>query len=139
MVQALSIRRILLLTLLLVSLLPATLLTVLAFSQSRAAMLTEIEDGVLRSAASVSEDVDNLLLERMLNASTWNHLEVMQDLRLHDLDKRLSGFLAEMKHRHGDLYLDLHATDPQGQPLGPGQPAVFPGDEQGRDRGRDAV
>lgn len=123
MVQALSIRRILLLSLLLASLLPATLLTVLAFSQSRAAMLMEIEDGVLRSAASVSADVDKLLLERMLNASTWNHLEVMQDLRLHDVDKRLSGFLAEMKRRHSGLYLDLHAVDTLGHVVSSSDPA----------------
>lgn len=120
-----SIRRILLLTLLLVSLLPAALLTGLAFSRTRAAMLAEIEDGVLRSAVSVSEDVDKLVFERMLNASTWNHLEVMQDLRLHDLDKRLSGFLAEMKHRHGDLYLDLHATDTQGHIVSSSNPALL--------------
>lgn len=125
MVKTLSIRRILLLSLLLASLLPATLLTVLAFSQSRAAMLTEIEDGVLRSAASVSEDVDKLLLERMLNASTWNHLEVMQDLRLHDVDKRLSGFLAEMKRRHGGLYLDLHAVSPSGHVISSSDPGLL--------------
>lgn len=120
-----TIRRILLLTLLLVSLLPATLLTGLAFSRTRAAMLAEIEDSVLRSAGAVSEDVDQLLFERMLNASTWNHLEVMQDLRLHDVDKRLSGFLAEMKHRHGDLYLDLHATNPQGHIVASSNPALL--------------
>ncbi|MEQ1438419.1 ATP-binding protein [Fontimonas sp. SYSU GA230001] len=123
--QALSIRRILLLSLLLVSLLPTTLLTVLAFSQSRAAMLTEIEDGVRRSAAAVSEDVDTLLLERMLNASTWNHLEVMQDLRLHDVDKRLSGFLAEMKRRHNGFYLDLHAVGPDGHVISSSNPALL--------------
>ncbi len=118
-----SIRRILLLTLLLVSLLPATLLTALAFNRTRAAMLAEIEDGVLRSAASVSADIDKLLRERLLNASTWNHLEVMQDLRLHDVDKRLSNFLAEIKRRHGDLYLDLHAVDPRGHVVASSAPA----------------
>ncbi|MEW6167974.1 MAG: ATP-binding protein [Pseudomonadota bacterium] len=118
-----SIRRILLLTLLLVSLLPAALLTGLAFNRTRAAMLAEIKDGVLRSAASVSADIDGLLLERMLNASTWNHLEVMQDLRLHDVDKRLSGFLAEMKRRHGGLYLELHAVDTRGHVVASSDPA----------------
>lgn len=120
-----SIRRILLLTLLLVSLLPAALLTGLAFSRTRAAMLAEIEDSVLRSAGSVSEDVDQLVFERMLNASTWNHLEVMQDLRLHDVDKRLSGFLAEMKSRHGDLYLDLHATNEHGHIVASSNPTLL--------------
>lgn len=71
-------------------------------------MLDEITLGIRRSAASVSADVDKVLLERLLNASTWNHLEVMQDLRLGDLDKRLSNFLSEMKRRYDGVYLDLH-------------------------------
>ena len=32
-------------------------------------------------------DVDKVVYERLLNATTWNHLEVMQDLRLDDVDK----------------------------------------------------
>ncbi|MGQ0619319.1 MAG: two-component system sensor histidine kinase NtrB [Panacagrimonas sp.] len=118
-----TIRRILLLAFLLVSLVPATVLTLLAFDRSHAAMQTEIEQAVLRSAASVSSDVDKLLFERMLNATTWNHLEVMQDLRLDDVDKRLSGFLAEMKHRYGGVYLDLHALDPRGRVVASSNPA----------------
>lgn len=109
-----TIRRILLLAFLLVSLVPASLLTLLAFENTRAAMLGEIEQGVRRSATSVSADVDRLLFERLLNATTWNHLEVMQDLRLDDVDKRLSIFLAEMKRRYGGVYRDLHAITPQG-------------------------
>jgi len=110
-----TIRRILLIAFLLVSLLPAALLTALAFDRTRAAMLAEIEQGVMRSALAVSADVDKVLFERLLNATTWNHLEVMQDLRLDDVDKRLSNFLAEMKRRYGGIYLDLHALDPAGR------------------------
>lgn len=110
-----TIRRILLLAFLLVSLLPATLLTVLAFNRTRAAMLGEIEQGVMRSADALSADIDKLLFERLLNATTWNHLEVMQDLRLDDVDKRLSAFLAEMKYRYGGIYLDLHGVDRGGR------------------------
>ncbi|SFF59815.1 Signal transduction histidine kinase [Fontimonas thermophila] len=120
-----SIRRILLLTLLLVSLLPATLLTALAFGRTRAAMLAEIESGVLRSAAAIAEDVERLILERVFDASTWNHLEVMQDLRLNDVDKRLSAFLAEMKRRHGGLYLGLHASAPDGRIVASSEPALL--------------
>lgn len=89
------------------------MLTVTSFQRTRAAMLAEIELGIRRSAASVSADVDKVLYERLLNASTWNHLEVMQDLRLGDVDKRLSNFLSEMKQRYGGIYRDLHALSPQ--------------------------
>lgn len=117
-----TIRRILLLAFLGVSLVPALLLTVLAFDSTRRAMLEEIEQGVRRSAAAVSADVDKALYERLLNATTWNHLEVMQDLRLDDVDKRLSQFLAEMKRRYGDVYLDLHAVNPQGRVVASSDP-----------------
>ncbi|MGQ0697623.1 MAG: sensor histidine kinase [Panacagrimonas sp.] len=110
-----TIRRILLLSFLLVSLVPATVLTLLAFDRARAAMQGEIEQSVQRSAASVSSDVDELLFERMLNLTIWTHLEVIQDLRLDDVDKRLSAFLAEMKRRYGSVYLDLHAVDRTGR------------------------
>lgn len=110
-----TIRRLLLSAFLLVSLLPATALTLLAFERSRSALLGEIETGVRRSAGALSADVDRLFAERLLNATTWNHLEVMQDLRINDVDKRLSSFLAEMKHRYGGLYRDLLAVDLQGR------------------------
>lgn len=110
-----TIRRILLLAFLLVSLLPAAALTRLAFDRSRAAMLGEIEQGVMRSTVAVSAEADKLLYERLLNATTWNHLEVMQDLRIDDVDKRLSSFLAEMKLRYGGTYRALHALDASGR------------------------
>lgn len=118
-----TIRRILLLSFLVVGLVPATVLTVLAFNRTRTAMQAEIEQGVLRSASAVSADVDKLIYERLLNATTWNHLEVMQDLRLNDVDKRLSVFLGEMKRRYGGVYLALHATDVQGRVLASSEPA----------------
>lgn len=121
--RGVTIRRILLLAFLLVSLVPATVLTLLAFNRTHAAMQAEIEQAVLRSAASVSADLDKLLFERMLNATTWNHLEVMQDLRLDDMDKRLSRFLAEMKRRYGGVYLDLHAVNAQGRVVASSNPA----------------
>lgn len=117
-----TIRRILLLSFLLVGLVPATVLTVLAFNRTQTAMQAEIEQGVLRSASAVSTDLDKLIYERLLNATTWNHLEVMQDLRLNDVDKRLSGFLGEMKRRYGGVYLDLHATDLQGRVIASSEP-----------------
>lgn len=110
-----SIRRLLLAAFLLVSLLPAIALTILAFDRTRQAMLGEIEQSVNRSAIALSDDLDRQLYERLLNATTWSHLEVMQDLRIDDVDKRLSQFLAEMKRRYGGLYAELLAIDPQGR------------------------
>lgn len=110
-----TIRRLLLAAFLVVGLIPASSVTWLAFERSRSAMLDEIEQGIDRSTAATSAELDRMLLERLLNATTWNHLEVMQDLRLDDVDKRLSVFLAEMKRRYGSAYLDLLAVDTQGR------------------------
>ncbi|MDB5972545.1 MAG: histidine kinase [Hydrocarboniphaga sp.] len=117
-----SIRRLLLAAFLLVSLLPAIGLTLLAFGQTRNAMLGEIEQNAHRSAGALSDDLDRQLYERLLNATTWSHLEVMQDLRLDDVDKRLSNFLAEMKRRYGGVYLALLAVDPQGRIVASSEP-----------------
>lgn len=117
-----TIRRLLLSAFLIVGLLPAAGLTLLAFGQTRNAMLGEIELSVQRSAAALSDDLDRRLYERLLNATTWSHLEVMEDLRLDDVDKRLSNFLAEMKHRYGALYVDLLAVDTHGRIVASSEP-----------------
>ncbi|HEY0975155.1 MAG TPA: ATP-binding protein [Solimonas sp.] len=119
-----TIRRLLLVAFLAVSLIPAATLTWLAFERTRAAMLSEIEQGVGRSTAAVAVDVDRVLFERLLNATTWTHLEVMQDLRLGDLDKRLSDFLMEMRARYGSVYYALHAVSPDGQVVASTLPAL---------------
>lgn len=120
-----TIRRILLAAFLLVGLLPAIVLTRLAFDRTRSAMQGEIDEVVLLSAEAVSDDFDEMLAERLLNATTWNHLEVMQDLYLGDVDKRLSVFLAEMKRRYGDVYLGLHAVDVHGRVVASSEPGII--------------
>ena len=118
-----TIRRILLLAFLFVGVVPATALTWLAFERSHAAMQAQIEQAVSRAAAGAGRDLDRLLYERVQNATTWNHLEVMQDLRLQDVDKRLSAFLAEMKRRYDGVYLDLHAVDAAARVIASSNPA----------------
>lgn len=120
-----SIRRILVIAFLLVSLVPAAVLTLLAFVSGRDALLAEIRHNLELSAAAVSAEIDEQLFERLLNATTWNHLEVMEDLRLGDVDKRLSRFLAETKEHHGGIYIDIHALDPQGRVVASSRPLAI--------------
>lgn len=110
-----TIRRRLLLAFLLVGLIPAAVLTGLAFQRAGAALRGEIAEALGLQARQLAADIDQMLFERLQNATTWNHLEVMQDLQLGDVDKRLSTFLDEMKRRYGGVYLDLHALDVNGQ------------------------
>lgn len=120
-----TIRRILLLAFLLVGVLPASLLTWLAFSRSQVALQAQIEDATSSSADATGQDLWRFMQERVHNATTWNHLEVMQDLRLRDVDKRLSGFLGELKRRYGSVYADLHAVDREGRVVASSDPAAI--------------
>lgn len=110
-----TIRRILLAAFLCVGLLPAVALTALSFTRTQAAMRAEIEQSLSAQAVVAASDLDKQVFERLQNAITWAHLEVMQDLHVGDVDKRLSSFLAEMKERYGGVYIDLHAVGAQGR------------------------
>ncbi len=99
------------------------MVTLLAFVNSRNALLDEITHSLGLTASAVSLDINRQLFERLLNATTWNHLEVMEDIRLGDVDKRLSRFLSETKLHHGGVYLDLHAIDVDGRIVASSAPA----------------
>jgi two-component system sensor histidine kinase HydH len=106
-----TIRKTLVVVFLLASLVPAIALTYLAFVKTQAAMQAEIEQTLLVQAATVSADVDKMLFERFQNAITWSHLEVMQDIYVKDIDKRLSAFLSELKTGYQNVYHDLYCID----------------------------
>ena len=80
-------------------------------------MQQEIESNLQSRAESVSADIDRMLFERLQNAVTWNHLQVMQDLRIDDVDKRVSAFLGEVKQRYGGVYNLIYCVDADGRVL----------------------
>jgi signal transduction histidine kinase len=100
-------------------------LGLLSLVRSRDAMQAQIEQSVELAVKTTAGGMDDLLRERARNATTWNHVEVMQDLRLGDVDKRLSAFLAEMQRRYGGMYSALHATDRSGRVIASSQPAAI--------------
>ncbi len=93
---------------------PAIALTSIAFIKTQQAMQAEIEQTLLVQAATVSSDIDKMLFERFQNAVTWSHLEVMQDIYVKDIDKRLSAFLAQLKTGYQNVYRNLYCTDMSG-------------------------
>lgn len=109
-----TIRKTLLIAFLAVSLIPAILLSMLAFSTAGEAMRQEIGRSLLVQSATVSEDIDKMLFERLQNAQTWRRLEVMQDIQVHDVDKRLSQFLVDLKTGYRDVYHELSCIDTNG-------------------------
>ena len=109
-----TIRKTLVVAFLLASLVPAIALTSIAFVKTQEAMQAEIEQTLLVQAATVSADVDKMLFERLQNAATWSQLEVMQEISVKDIDKRLSAFLAQLKTGYQNIYRNLYCTDVRG-------------------------
>lgn len=109
-----TIRRTLLIAFLGVGLISAILLASLAFVKARQALRLEIERNMSVEAAGVAADVDKMMFERLQNAAVWSHLDIMQDLQVRDVDKRLSRFLSDLKSGYGDVYSSLACTDAQG-------------------------
>lgn len=86
-------------------------------------MRGEIEKSLQVEAATVSQDIDKMLFERLQNAQTWRQLEVTQDIRVKDIDKRLSNFLAGLKTGYHDVYLELLCTDSSGKIVASSNPS----------------
>jgi two-component system, NtrC family, sensor histidine kinase HydH len=55
-----------------------------------------------------------MMFERLQNVASWSRLEVMQDVRIGDVDKRLAKFLAELKTSYQQVYQGLHVINSQG-------------------------
>ncbi len=108
------IRYLLLGAFLLTSLLPTTLITGLAFYEARTALKTEIQHDLETRAHATADDIDRMMFERLQNVASWSKLEVMQDVRIGDVDKRLSKFLAELKTSYQQVYQGLHVVNSQG-------------------------
>lgn len=109
-----NIRKTLLVAFLGVGLVPAILLASLAFVKARQAVQAEIERNLTVQAAGIAADLDKMMFERLQNAATWSRLDIMQDLQIRDVDKRLSHFLADLQLGYQDVYLNLACTDVHG-------------------------
>jgi two-component system, NtrC family, sensor histidine kinase HydH len=108
------IRYLLLGAFLLTSLLPTTFITGLAFYEARTALKTEIQHDLETRAHATADDIDRMMFERLQNVASWSRLEVMQDVRIGDVDKRLAKFLAELKTSYQQVYQGLHVINSQG-------------------------
>ncbi|MES2552986.1 MAG: ATP-binding protein [Pseudomonadota bacterium] len=100
---------------LLIGLLPATLVTGMAYYEARTALATEIQRGMTAQANATAAEIDRIMFERLQNIASWSKLEVMQDVRIGDIDKRLSTFLADLKGSYRDVYSDLYVIDNTGK------------------------
>ena len=107
--RQMTIWRTLLLSFLAVGLFPTTGLTLLAFSQARKALEAEIARNLLVEASALMDQIDWMLFERLENVRAWTKLEAMQEIRINDVDKRVSHILTDLKTGYG-VYTQLFCT-----------------------------
>ena len=119
-----SIRRLLIIAFISLSLLPALGLTVLAFSQARAVLSAEIARNLEIQSASLMEQIDRMLFERFENMRTWCQLDVMQEVRIRDLDKRISNLLSDLKSGYG-VYSHLFCTTTHNEVVAASDPSLI--------------
>jgi len=118
-----SIRRTLLLFFLLMGLAPATVITGLAFFQARDALRLEITRNLKTQAAALMEQIDRMVFERMLHVHAWSELEIMQEVRVGDVDKRLSHLLFDLRRHYNGVYKALYCSNRQGEIVAASDPA----------------
>ncbi len=106
------IRKTLFIAILGVSLISAIVLAGMAFVKARSALREEIERNATAQAEAVAAEIDKTMFERLQNALVWSRLDVMQDLQVRDVDKRLSHFLADLHDGYRGVYLSLSCVAP---------------------------
>ncbi|MGZ5052035.1 MAG: sensor histidine kinase [Methylobacter sp.] len=97
----------------------------LSFYASRVALEAEISRNLKNDAAMLMEQIDMLLFERLQNIHSWSHLDIIQEGRIGDVDKRLAQFLAELEHGYPGVYQDLFYLNPQNQIVAAANPALI--------------
>ncbi|MCX7087758.1 MAG: ATP-binding protein [Methylococcales bacterium] len=106
-----TIRYTLLISYLLISLTSVLLITLMIFTHLRETLHAEIEHKLQSQASAVMQHIDTTLFERMQNITTWSRLDIMQEIRTRDVDKRLSQFLDELHTGYDGVYQQLLVTD----------------------------
>lgn len=119
-----SIRRLLIIAFVSMSLLPSAAVTFFAFSQAREALSSEIAHNLESQAVSLMERIDWMLFERFENMRTWAQLDVMQETRINDLDKRISALLTDLKTGYG-VYSQIFCTTTHGQVVAASDPTLI--------------
>lgn len=97
----------------------------LAFWQTRDVVRREIEASLQAQAETVAAKLRQGVAERVQAVEGWRELEVMQDLAVNDVDKRLSAFLLDTQRRNPALFTRLDAISPAGVVVASSHPGVL--------------
>jgi signal transduction histidine kinase len=87
----------------------------LSFYEFRQSLHTEIARNLRMSAEALVGRVDAFFFERLEDLREWYRLELLEDIRVGDVDKRLARLLSDLKAGHGEVYRVLYCTDLAGR------------------------
>ncbi|MDA8382904.1 MAG: ATP-binding protein [Betaproteobacteria bacterium] len=87
----------------------------LSFIAVRRAFQSEIAENLGNSASGLLQRIDMFFFERQEEMREWRRVELMQDIRVGDVDKRVARFLSDLKAGHGDVYQVLYCTNLAGR------------------------
>jgi len=96
---------------------------VLTFYQARTVVRDEIvRDMQARANAALSE-IDNMMFERLQNVVSWSRLEIMDEVVVGDVDKRLSNFLHELTTSYRGVYQTVYVVNRQNLVVASSEPS----------------
>ncbi|MBA3697181.1 MAG: cache domain-containing protein, partial [Methylotenera sp.] len=121
--KPLSVQQLLMWGFLLTALLPMLTVMWLAFYQARSALREEITRDMQTRATAAFNEVDIMMFERLQNMVSWSRLEVMHEVVIGDIDKRLSNFLSEIKNSYRGVYQTLYVVNNQNIIVASSEPA----------------
>lgn len=97
----------------------------LSFVEFRRAFQSEIARNLGNSASGLLERVDVFFFERLEDLREWRRVELLQDIQVGDVDKRLARLLDDLKTGHGDVYRALYCTNLQGRIVAASDPGLI--------------
>ncbi|WP_426663735.1 sensor histidine kinase [Rhodanobacter aciditrophus] len=97
----------------------------LSFYEFRRALQSEIAANLQFGASAVMQRIDTFMFSHVENLRVWRGLEVMQDIRVNDVDKRLSHFLSDLRAGQGTVYRALLCTGESGRIVAASDPALI--------------
>jgi signal transduction histidine kinase len=114
-----TIRRKLTLALLAIALLPVTVLLVVDYSVEANRQIEREGLAHADAAAGASDKLDRMLFERYRNLLSWAGLEVMDDILVDDIDKRVADTLRGLSTEYG-VYSAIYCLDGRGNVVADG-------------------
>ena len=96
----------------------------LSFIEFRQALQSEIARNLGSRASSLLERIDVFFFERIEDLREWRRVEIMQDIKVGDVDKRLARLLRDLKKGYGNVYSALYCTNAQGKIIAASDPRL---------------